>query len=155
MASNACRFGFAYDRWKEVVNCMINKKIDSFLLNQLRVIHLFEADYNLVIGLIFGRYMIHRICDNNLFHPSQWGRPHRECEDVLMLKELTYQIATMSRTDVATFDNDASACYDRLVTRFALLWCRAHGAPEEGPCHMTAEVLDCLARRHGSDCRDD
>ncbi len=141
LANNACRFGFAYDRWKEVVNCMINKKVDSFLLNQLRVIHLFEADYNLVIGLIFGRYMIHRICDNNLFHPSQWGRPHRECEDVLMLKELTYQISTMSRTDIATFDNDASACYDRLVTRFALLCCRAHGVPE-GPCRMTAEVLD-------------
>ena len=141
LANHACRFGFAYDRWKEVVNCMINKKIDSFLLNQLRVIHLFEADYNLVIGLIFGRYMIHRVCDNNLFHPSQWGRPHRECEDVLMLKELTYQIATMSRTDIATFNNDASACYDRLVTRFALLCCRAHGVPE-GPCRMTAEVLD-------------
>ena len=86
---------FAYDRWKEVVNCIINKKINSFLLNQLCVIHLFEADYNLVIGLIFGRYMIHRLCDNQLFHPSQWGRPNRECEDVLMLKELTYQIANM------------------------------------------------------------
>ena len=58
-----------------------------------------------------------------------------------MLKELTYQVAAMSRTDVATFDNDASACYDRIVTRFALLCCRAHGVPE-GPCRMTAEVLD-------------
>ena len=141
LSNAACRFGFAYDRWKEIVNCMINKKTDSFRLNQLRVIHLFEADYNLIIGLIFGRYMIHRLCDNDLFHPSQWGRPNRECEDVLMLKELTYQVANMSRTDLATFDNDASACYDRIVTRFALLCCRAHGVPE-GPCRMTAEVLD-------------
>ena len=62
LSNAACRYGFAYDRWKEVVNCMINKKTDSFLLNQLRVIHLFEADYNLIIGLMFGRYMIHRIC---------------------------------------------------------------------------------------------
>ena len=141
LSNLACRFGFAYERWKEVVNCMINKKQDSYLLNQLRVIHLFEADYNLIIGLVFGRYMIYRMCDNNLFHPSQWGRPNRECEDVLMLKELTYQVASMSRTDIATFDNDASACYDRIVTRFALLCCRAHGVPE-GPCRMTAEVLD-------------
>ena len=141
LSNLACRFGFAFDRWKEVVNCMINKKTDSFLLNQLRVIHLFEADYNLIIGIIFGRYMIHRICDNQTFHPSQWGRPNRECEDVLMLKELTYQVANMSRTDIATFDNDASSCYDRIVTRFALLCCRAHGVPE-GPCRMTAEVLD-------------
>ncbi len=141
LSNTACRFGFAFDRWKEVVNCMINKKTDSFLLSQLRVIHLFEADYNSIIGIIFGRYMIHRICDNQTFHPSQWGRPHRECEDTLMLKELTYQVATMSRTDIATFDNDASSCYDRIVTRFALLCCRAHGVPE-GPCRMTAEVLD-------------
>ena len=141
LSNLACKFGFAFDRWKEVVNCMINKKTDSFLLNQLRVIHLFEADYNLIIGIIFGRYMIHRVCDNQIFHPSQWGRPNRECEDVLMLKELTYQVATMSRTDLATFDNDASACYDRIVTRFALLCCRAYGVPE-GPCKMTADVLD-------------
>ena len=141
LSNLACRHGFAFARWKEVVNCMINKKVDSFSPNQLRVIHLFEADYNLVIGLIFGRYMIHRICDHGMFHPSQWGRPNRECEDVLMIKELTYQVAAMSRTDLATFDNDASACYDRIVTRFALLCCRAHGVPE-GPCKMTAEVLD-------------
>ena len=141
LSNLACRYGFAFERWKEVVNCMINKKVDSFALNQLRVIHLFEADYNLVIGLIFGRYMIHRICDSGMFHPSQWGRPNRECEDVLMLKELTYQVSAMSRTDIATFDNDASSCYDRIVTRFALLCCRAHGVPE-GPCKMTAEVLD-------------
>ena len=141
LSNLACRFGFAYDRWKEVVNCMINKKADSFLLNQLWVIHLFEADYNLLIGLIFGRYMIHRICDYGLFHPSQWGRPNREYEDVLMLKELTYQVASMSRTDLATFDNDALACYDRIVTCFALLCCRSHGVPE-GPCRMMAEVLD-------------
>ena len=142
----ACRYGFAFERWKEVVNCMINKKIDSFRLNQLRVIHLFEADYNLIIGLLFGRYMIHRICDNNLLHPSQWGRPNRECEDVLMIKELTYQVASMSRTDLATFDNDASSCYDRIVTRFALLCCRAHGVPE-GPCNMTAEVLNNVVHK--------
>ena len=47
----------------------------------------------------------------------------------------------MTRTDLATFDNDASACYDRIVTRFALLCCRAHGVPE-GPCKMTTEVLE-------------
>ena len=137
----ACKFGFAYERWKEVVNCMIHKKIDSFLLDKLRVIHLFEADYNLAIGLIFGRYMIHRACDQLAFHSSQWGRPNRECEDVLMLKELSYQVACMSRTDIATFDNDATACYDRIVSRFALLCCRSYGAPP-GACKMTAEVLD-------------
>ena len=137
----ACKFGFAYERWKEVVNCMIHKKLDSFLLDKLRVIHLFEADYNLAIGLIFGRYMIHRACDQLAFHSSQWGRPDRECEDVLMLKELSYQVACMSRTDIATFDNDATACYDRIVSRFALLCCRSYGAPPQA-CRMTAEVLD-------------
>ena len=137
----ACRFGFAFARWKQVVNCMIHKKVDSFLLDQLRIIHLFEADYNLAIGLIFGRYMIYRACDRSQFHQSQWGRTNRECEDVLMIKELSYNIAAMSRTDLATFDNDAKACYDRIVTRFALLCCRSYGAPE-GACKMTATVLD-------------
>ena len=136
-----CRFGFAFERWKEVVNCMIHKKIDTYLLDKLRVIHLFEADYNLAIGLIFGRYMIHRACDQLAFHSSQWGRPDRECEDVLMLKDLSYQVACMGHTDIATFDNDATACYDQIVSRFALLCCCSYGAPA-GACQMTAEVLD-------------
>ena len=104
---------------------MIHKKLDSFLLDKLRVIHLFEADYNLAIGLIFGCYsMIHRACNRLAFHSSQLGRPDRECEDVLVLKELSYQVTCMSRTDIATFDNDATASYDRIViSRFALLCC--------------------------------
>ena len=107
LSSLACRFSFAFERWKEVINCMINKKIDSFRSNQLWVIYLFEADYNLVVGLVFGRYMTHWICDNQLFHPSQWGRPNRECKAVFVLNKLTYQVATMSRTPSTTTHHHA------------------------------------------------
>jgi hypothetical protein len=39
--------GFALDLWKTVINVMIYKKPGIYLINILRVIHLFEADHNL------------------------------------------------------------------------------------------------------------
>jgi hypothetical protein len=38
---------------------MIEKKPGLFLLEKLRTIHLYEADYNWTLGLIFGRRMVH------------------------------------------------------------------------------------------------
>ena len=41
-----------------------------FLNEKLRVIHLFEADYNLVIGLIFGRRALYSGVENRMLHSS-------------------------------------------------------------------------------------
>jgi hypothetical protein len=47
--------GFILDRWTTVVNVMIHKKLGVCLMSKLRVIHLFEADHNFIIRIIFGR----------------------------------------------------------------------------------------------------
>ena len=62
--------GFILDRWTIVVNVMIYKKAGVFLMSKLRVIHFFEADYNLIIGLIFGRRAMYSGVDNETLHPS-------------------------------------------------------------------------------------
>jgi hypothetical protein len=51
----ACDKGFILDRWTTVINVMIYKKPGVYLMSKLRVIHLFEADYNFIIGTVFGR----------------------------------------------------------------------------------------------------
>ena len=40
-------------RWRKVTNMMIHKLEGLFNINKLRVIHLFEADYNGLIGILF------------------------------------------------------------------------------------------------------
>ena len=42
-------------RWTEVISCMIKKSPENQSLEKLRVIHLFKADLNLMIGIIWER----------------------------------------------------------------------------------------------------
>ena len=42
-------------------------------MSKLRMIHLFEADYNLIIGLIFGCRAMYSGVDNKTLHTSQWA----------------------------------------------------------------------------------
>jgi hypothetical protein len=51
LASKAATLGFYLRRWMQVINIMIYKKIGCYELDQLRVIHLFEADFNLLAGV--------------------------------------------------------------------------------------------------------
>jgi hypothetical protein len=69
--------GYSYQRWKKVVNIMIEKEPGNPKIHRLRVIHLYEADYNLVLGIKW-RQLVHHCEDNKLLHPSLYGaRPGR------------------------------------------------------------------------------
>ena len=44
--------GIAYDRWKTVVNIsMLEKDPGNPKIHRLRVIHIYEADYNLLLSI--------------------------------------------------------------------------------------------------------
>jgi hypothetical protein len=85
LLSFASAKGFALDRWKTVINVMIYKKPGVHLINRLCVIHLFEADYNFVSGLIFGRRALYSGIENATIYPSQWAQPGQQCADVVVM----------------------------------------------------------------------
>jgi hypothetical protein len=69
--------GYSFNRWKKVVNIMLEKDPGNPQIHRLRVIHLYEADYNLILGLKW-RELVHHCEDNKLLHPSLYGaRPGR------------------------------------------------------------------------------
>ena len=107
--------GFILERWIKVINVMTCKKPGVHLIEKLRVIHLFEADYNFIIGTVFGRRAMYSGVDNHTLHQSQWAKPGRQCSDVVIMRELTLGMSKMTKTPLAGFENDASACYDRIV----------------------------------------
>ncbi len=47
----AMRTGYVYDHWKDVVNVMLLKEPKNHKIHRLQVIHLYEADCNLVLGV--------------------------------------------------------------------------------------------------------
>ena len=107
---------------------------------ELRVIHLFEADYNFVIGTIFERRALYSGVDHHILHSSQWARQGCQCSDVMIMHELTPGVSKMMKTPLAGFENDASACYDRIVMNLVSAVFDRMGVPP-GPILLQEETL--------------
>ena len=76
-----------------------------------------------------------------LFHEAQYGsRPNKSTTDVILFKHLTYGIWRLTKTDAASFDNDAKACYDRIVMLFGSLCSRRMGMPKQA-CKLLTKTL--------------
>jgi hypothetical protein len=112
LASSAARLRFYLYRWVHVVNVMIYRKPGCIKLDLLRVIHLFEADFNLIIGILFGRRAIYHQVDNQLLNPSQFGRPGGKCPDASISKVLHNLTLSLTHTPMGQFESDATACFD-------------------------------------------
>ena len=93
----ALRWGYSFTRWKTVVNVMIQKDKNNTKIHRLRVIHIYEADYNLLLGLKW-RELLYHAEDNNLLHHGQFGsRPQRSAPDLVLLEELMTEISRITR----------------------------------------------------------
>ena len=129
LLATAARHGFYLARWTQVVNVMIYKRPGCIDLEKLRVIHLFEADFNLAIGIYFGRRAMQHQVRHQLIHDGQFGKPHGECQDAALSKVLYNMVAQFSQTPLGQFESDATACFDREVMNFVLTCFRLTGAP--------------------------
>jgi hypothetical protein len=109
-------------------------------LDKLRVIHLFKADFNLIIGILFGRRAMFHQVDNKLLNAAQFGRPGGECADSSITKVLHNLTATLTHTLMGQFEIDTTACFDREVMQFVLTCYHSAGAPL-GPLTMWENVL--------------
>ena len=68
----AISLGCFLKRWTDVLNIMIYKKAGDINLDRLRVIHLFEADFNLLVGIIFAQHALQYLTQNDKIHKNQY-----------------------------------------------------------------------------------
>ena len=68
-------------------------------------------------------------------------RKGKQFIDIVLLKQLIYEICRLTKTNMASFDNDAKVCFDRIVMPYALHKCQQLGMPTE-PCKMLEKYLD-------------
>jgi hypothetical protein len=125
---NYClRFRYSLRHWKEIVNVMILKSVGEYYIHQLRVIHLYEADFNFILGIKW-KQLLHHAEATNILHGGQYGgRPGREATTLTFIEELKTDICYASRKPLINFDNDAASCYDRIIADIASLVSRSHG----------------------------
>ena len=122
--------GIAVSRWSNAVNVLLEKDPGVPNINRLRIIHLFEADYNLFPKIMWGKRLVRRAVDYDLLHPGQHGStPSRATIDPIMLTQLTTDLCRVLKHNIVRFDNDASACYDRIIVNLAMLVARRCGMP--------------------------
>ena len=123
----AVKYGYCLTRWKTVVNTMIEKEAGNPLLHRLRVIHLYESDYNTLLGIKM-RQLIHRCEDNNCINTGTYGsRAHRQASDPTLIEVLQYDYAALTRWPAIKFNNDATSCYDRIIPSVSNVIARSMG----------------------------
>ena len=96
------------ERWQQTVNLMLEKIPGKPFLNKIRIIHILEADMNAFFGQQWCRDLQGLAERHNLLGEEQWGsRKGRSAPEVALLKALTYEVMHLTKTDGATFDNNA------------------------------------------------
>jgi len=116
-----------FERWKKVANFMIFKEPGNTKIHRLRVIHLYEADLNLILGVKW-RALTHHGIDNHLFSKWQFGGlPGRDALTPVLLEDIQMEISRASNTTLCCTDFDATSCYDRIIPSIASLAGRSFG----------------------------
>ena len=90
--------GTTYKRWQTIANSIIFKDPDTTKLHRIRVIHICEADYNLVLGRVKWRSAMQRAEEMQVLNEGQYGwRNSRRATDPVFIKELQLEISPASR----------------------------------------------------------
>jgi hypothetical protein len=101
--------GQSLKRWQNVVNSMIEKEPGNPKILRLQVIHLYEADYNLVLAIFWAHKLVHSAEDHGLFNSNFYGgRPGMSAVEPVFLEELQVSLSYLSRTQLGIFHNNAT-----------------------------------------------
>jgi len=130
-----------YERWCRDLEVMLEKEPGNPLLHRLRIICLYEADYNLYLKQMWAKRAVRHAEDHNCLGNEQGGsRPNRFAINVANMKALTYTFARLSKTGLGTFNNDAKSCFDSIMAALALIYCIALGMPD-APCQIHGQAI--------------
>ena len=67
----AIKSGIAIKRWSQATNVMLEKDPGWPMIHRLRIIHLFEADFNLYMKCQWGKRLVQRAAKHNLLNSGQ------------------------------------------------------------------------------------
>ena len=103
--------GFAPDRWTHSFTPLNKKEEGKPYLTRLRLIHLFEADYNLFLKIMYGQQMVKNGERNHAMNDQQHGsRPRCMTTDALFLVQFEKDLIRQLKVNSAHMDNDATGC---------------------------------------------
>ena len=137
----AITFGYPFQRWLKIVNIMLLKDLGNPRIHRLRVIHIYEADYNLLLAVKWRQALYHAE-EHRLLNDGLYGsRPGRSAQDPALLEVLQNEIYRMSMYPGVNYDLDATSCYDRILASVSVLSSRRVGMSPQ-ITHVNALTLE-------------
>ena len=119
-----------YKRWEYILTCMLGKDSGIPRIHRLRIIHLYECDLNLLFALFF-RELDQHCEDNYLMNKGIYGcRPNRRAIDPVFVDVTQTELSMVTRSILVRFNNDATACFDRILVHVLTLCLRSFGMPK-------------------------
>ena len=119
------------DRWKKTVTTLLEKKEGRPYIHKLRAIHIVEGDLQFIARFFYSHKMIRYTEENNLISDEQYGgRKNRRAQSDVLNKLCYYNISHETLQSCAFMDDNARACYDRIVTSLSSLECQKWGLSE-------------------------
>ncbi|KAI2497605.1 hypothetical protein MHU86_16911 [Fragilaria crotonensis] len=100
-------------------------------IHRTRIIHIYEADYNLMLGLKWRSALLQAEAYDQLNSGQYGSRPKRTAIDPVFLEELQLEMSRITRKTMILTNYDATACYDRIIPNLAMLASRRFGVPRE------------------------
>ena len=109
---------------------MLCKTPGVYEIDKLRVIQLIEADLNMYLRLIWGKRLVHHALHAGKILVEQFGsKPGSLAMSAALLKVLTFDLIRLTRSQATIFNNDAQACYDRILPVLSQICCQRLGLP--------------------------
>jgi len=142
MATIPLLTGISPARWRRTLNVMLEKMAGNCSVEKLRIIMLFEADFN-NNNKWLGRAIMANAERQQLLAPEQYGSRKGKAAGVQCLnKRLFYDYIRAMHIPAALCSNDAKSCYDRIVLIIAALCLCCLGAPIKA----TESMISTLAQ---------
>jgi hypothetical protein len=124
---------------------MLEKDSGVPKIHRLRIIHLYEADLNLLLGIYFARTLVYHIEDNKGFIIGCYGNcPGLSAHEPVLVEELQNSICYLSRTNKVDNDFDTTACYDRIPPNLANVTAWSNGM-SKNVCPVHGKTLNQMS----------
>ena len=107
---------------------LLEKKTGRPFIHKFRAIHIVEGDLQFIARYFYAHRMMKNAEERGLVSDEQYsGRKGRMAQSVVINKLCYYNISHQLQMSCAFMDDDARACYDRIVTCLSSAECRKWG----------------------------
>ena len=120
--------GYSPHRWKKGIDVMLLKSPEVYLLEKLRTIVLYEADFNHENKRL-GRDAMRLALEQDMISDEQFSRPGQSAQDNALSKRLVFDFFRIQKQPFGMCACDLKSCYDRVVHTAASLALQRVGIP--------------------------